>query len=273
MDKELRILERQAAVEPSLLMPLLYAAARSGRLNCYSEHLPAYFASLSSDELSRYIGPSNSLQKFSSRLGLPSKEEAQKARREIIAFHLTHPGSGNFSTLGTAKLEIALYTVRILFAEKLLNKCLIITVPARTESIETDILRLLPDHKNQIRVITYSRSWRKEEELLAENYPIVICDEASRIINPQSKQSRTAYRLGDQAIYRMALTGVPIRNSWDDIFGMMRFIEPNVFGKSRRYFRRKYFTWDNTAILKRILKYGVEEEILKLIEPHYIKWW
>lgn len=267
MDREFRALERQVAVEPAQFPLLLRAAARSGKLDFYRSSIPSYFQLFSEEELIAKITLSN-----------PSY--FRDYQKKIIAFHLTHPGSGNFSEMGTAKFETAIGALRVLFEDDIalvMNKCLVLCVPACKPLIEANIERLLPEHRDKIRVVTYIRSWRIEEELLSEKYPIVICDEAHRIINPHSRQSQMAYKLGDQALYRIALTGCPVLNRIEDIFGLLRFIEPTSLGKSWNAFLKKYFdtiftTVNNHHIFpQRTPKPGTINEVSDLMYQNAIR--
>jgi SNF2 family DNA or RNA helicase len=69
---------------------------------------------------------------------------------------------------------------------------------------------------------------------------LIIADEAQRIGNPSSQQSKALYWLGDRTPYRMALTGTPVRNSPLDYFGIYRFVNPSIFGKSFTAFKARY---------------------------------
>jgi SNF2 family DNA or RNA helicase len=90
-------------------------------------------------------------------------------------------------------------------------------------------------------LINYEYTWRITELLLEKEFGLIIADEAHRIKNPTSKQSKACYKLADAARYRIALTGTPVLNSSLDAFGVMRFADPTVFGESYYSFRSRYF--------------------------------
>jgi SNF2 family DNA or RNA helicase len=56
----------------------------------------------------------------------------------------------------------------------------------------------------------------------------VIVDEAHFLRNHQSQQSKSVYVLKD-ASYRIILTGTPIVNRSPDIFGILKFINPQEY--------------------------------------------
>lgn len=118
--------------------------------------------------------------------------------------------------------------------------------------------------KRDIYLINYEYTWRITDLLLEQNYGLVIADEAHRIKNPQSNQSKACYKLSDNARYSIALTGTPVLNSSLDAFGVMRFIDPSVFGESFYSFRSRYFKNvgpENSPIQIFIAKAGADEEI------------
>lgn len=113
-------------------------------------------------------------------------------------------------------------------------------------------------------LINYEYTWRIIDDLLNMKFNMIICDEAHRIKDPGSEQSKACYTLGDQAEYRIALTGTPVLNSSLDAFGVMRFVDSRVFGESFYSFRSKYFiniSPDNSPIQKYVAKHGADETI------------
>lgn len=64
------------------------------------------------------------------------------------------------------------------------------------------------------------------KELNAFDFKVVVTDEAHRIKNPQAKQTRAVWALGDGAHRRLALTGTPVANDPSDLWSIMRFVAP-----------------------------------------------
>lgn len=93
-----------------------------------------------------------------------------------------------------------------------------------------------------IAVTNYESVWRQGflQALLGWAPEMVICDESQRIKGPRTKQSKGMHVIGEQAKYRMILTGTPVTATPMDFWSQYRFLDPNVFGKSFFTFRNRY---------------------------------
>jgi superfamily II DNA or RNA helicase len=58
----------------------------------------------------------------------------------------------------------------------------------------------------------------------------IVLDEAHRIRNSKTKTSKALCFLAENIRYRFALTGTPIHNRVSDIWSIMRFVDPTMFG-------------------------------------------
>jgi superfamily II DNA or RNA helicase len=67
---------------------------------------------------------------------------------------------------------------------------------------------------------------------------VVILDEAQRIKNWSSKTARAVKRLRSR--YAFVLTGTPIENRIDELYSIVDFLDPSVFGPLFRFNRRFY---------------------------------
>jgi SNF2 family DNA or RNA helicase len=67
----------------------------------------------------------------------------------------------------------------------------------------------------------------KKKKGTNNNYCVII-DEAHFLRNHQSQQSKSAYLLKD-AQYKMVLTGTPVVNHHTDIFGILKFLQPDTY--------------------------------------------
>nr|WP_307989857.1 DEAD/DEAH box helicase [uncultured Niameybacter sp.] len=93
----------------------------------------------------------------------------------------------------------------------------------------------------QIVVVNYESAWRLEKELLRFNADLIIADEAHKLKEARTAQSKAMHHLGDKARYKLLLTGTVITNKELDVFSQYRFLDPTVFGSSFYNFRNKYF--------------------------------
>lgn len=67
---------------------------------------------------------------------------------------------------------------------------------------------------------------------------VVILDEAQRIKNWQTKTANTIKQLKSR--YAFVLTGTPIENRIDDLYSIMQFLDPHIFGSLFRFNRDFY---------------------------------
>jgi hypothetical protein len=67
-------------------------------------------------------------------------------------------------------------------------------------------------------------------------YQAVILDEASYIRNPETLVAKAAFSL--QAPVRVALTGTPVENSVQDLWSLMRFVQPGFLGGQKDFAER-----------------------------------
>lgn len=82
---------------------------------------------------------------------------------------------------------------------------------------------------------TYALLTRDEEILLAQEWHLVILDEAQAIKNPAARTTGAACRL--RARHRLCLTGTPVENHLGDIWSQYAFLMPGLLGDARRFAR------------------------------------
>src|SRR5215207_3193101 len=84
---------------------------------------------------------------------------------------------------------------------------------------------------------SYALMRRDADMLQSAGWHGVVLDEAQNIKNPEAKQSKVAYQLS--AGFRLALTGTPVENRLNELWSIMRFLNPGYLG-SRQEFRRRF---------------------------------
>ena len=114
-----------------------------------------------------------------------------------------------------------------------------LTVLKGSSSQKKEQLSKLHGNTLQIAVVNYESAWRLEKELLSFDADIIICDEAHKIKENRTSQSKAMHRLGDKARYKLLLTGTLITNKEIDVFSQYRFLNSEIFGTSFYIFRNR----------------------------------
>ena len=105
---------------------------------------------------------------------------------------------------------------------------------------KADTIRHMGSTGLQVIVVNYESCWRLEEEIARWKPDMIVCDESSKIKNPQAKCSKALHRLGKKSSYNIILTGTPITNSPLDFFSQYKFLDDSIFGQSFYSFRSYY---------------------------------
>lgn len=93
----------------------------------------------------------------------------------------------------------------------------------------------------QVAVVNYESAWRILDALLAWKPDLIIADEAHKLKDGTSRQSKGMHKLGDAAKYKLLLTGTLISNRELDVYSQYRFADSSIFGKNFILFRNHYF--------------------------------
>lgn len=115
-----------------------------------------------------------------------------------------------------------------------------LTVLEGDSTKKADTLRNMGSVGLQVVVVNYESVWRLEQEIQMWKPDMIACDESSKIKNPQAKQAKSLHKLGQQAEYKVILTGTPITNSPLDFFSQYKFLDDGIFGLSFYRFRARY---------------------------------
>ena len=101
---------------------------------------------------------------------------------------------------------------------KVTCKALLGTKQQRIRMIED--LQAFPFKALKVAVINYESTWRDGlfEKLQEYDADLIICDESQRIKTHDAEQSKAIHKLGDQARYKLILSGTPVQNDAIDIW-------------------------------------------------------
>jgi SNF2 family DNA or RNA helicase len=107
---------------------------------------------------------------------------------------------------------------------------------------ELENLIRFPFKALKVAVINYESTWREGifEALQEYDADMIICDESQRIKTHDAEQSKAIHKLGDQARYKLILSGTPVQNNAMDIFSQYRFLDSTIFGLNFYRFRSRY---------------------------------
>lgn len=107
---------------------------------------------------------------------------------------------------------------------------------------QIDDLLKFPFKALKVAVINYESTWRPEilEKLKEFDADMVIADESQRIKTYDAAQSKAMHELGDQATYKLILSGTPVQTAAIDIWSQYRFLDKTVFGDNFFKFRGRY---------------------------------
>ncbi|MFW5881363.1 MAG: SNF2-related protein [Roseicyclus sp.] len=82
-------------------------------------------------------------------------------------------------------------------------------------------------------VTTYPLLARDRDWLAAQDWPLVILDEAQTLKNPAAQMAKTLREIPAKG--RLALTGTPLENSLQDLWTLIDWVNPGLLGDRRRF--------------------------------------
>lgn len=128
-----------------------------------------------------------------------------------------------------------------------------------------------PRHGNE--QLTASRCEVHPKELNTFGFKTVILDEAHKIKEPRSKQTRAVWAVGHGSTVRTrwALTGTPIANHVGDLWSIMHFVAPDEYPtKSKFVDRYSLQSWNAFGGLDIVgINPTTRDEFFKILDPRY----
>ncbi len=112
-------------------------------------------------------------------------------------------------------------------------------------------------------VILTSYALLREDRLIFSSilFECVILDEAQLIKNPESLTFKAASFL--QAKFRLAMTGTPIENRWEDLWSLFHFLMPDLLGEKKAFVSQELVRKKISPFVLRRLK----KEVLPDLPP------
>lgn len=113
---------------------------------------------------------------------------------------------------------------------------------------------------------------KEPKELNEIEFGTVVADEAHRILDPHSKQTRAAWWLAGQARRRYALSGTP-GDDPEDFWAIMRFLAPREFPAKTKYIERYALQSWNVFGFKQVVGLQPEhsDELFRIVDPRFIR--
>lgn len=112
---------------------------------------------------------------------------------------------------------------------------------------------------------------RRLKELNIPTFDVIIADEAHRLKNPSSQQSRACFAL--RANRRWALTGTPIANHPGDFWSILRFVDPDEWPSRSQYIDRycvsQWNVFGGSDIIG--INHTMRDEFYHLIDRYFIR--
>lgn len=182
-------------------------------------------------------------------------------------------GGGLYMEMGTGKTKVA---IDYACARELKGEVTQVLVlgPLSTLGVwDREILKHAPlNSKLKWRVINYEKArlahyTQQLFDYCRQGPTLLVCDEAHKLKNPQSKQSKAAYILSKRCVGALVLTGTPITKHALDLFGEMRVVDDQILGSSWGAFKRQYAVWGGYGGYQ-LIKYINLRQLRKRLEPH-----
>jgi SNF2 family DNA or RNA helicase len=119
--------------------------------------------------------------------------------------------------------------------------------------------------------VTPARCETHQKALNTFGFKTVILDEAHRIKDATSKQTRACWAVGhnDSVEWRIALTGTPLANHPGDLWSIMHFLDPKEFSNKSKFVSRYCLqSWNSYGGLNIVgVNPSTKEELFKILDP------
>ena len=197
------------------------------------------------------------------------KHQVRGINCALIAMQTEHSGFGFLFDMGLGKTLTTIGTIGAMYKQGKIKKVLVVAPSSVCAVWPKDLAAfadfnyftavLIGDKKKRLKELdaANSRIWTNELRILIINYEsvwrdeifiglnefdpdLIICDESQRIKTHNAAQSKALHKLGDNARYKIILSGTPIQNNCLDFYSQYRFLDSSVFGKNFYAYRNRY---------------------------------
>ncbi|MEM4655265.1 MAG: DEAD/DEAH box helicase [Thermosphaera sp.] len=182
---------------------------------------------------------------------------------EIVRRALAYPGFGIFCEQRTGKTLIALSIAQARKPRRLLIVCPKIAIPVWESHLAKSELTC------EVRILTYQSLWPHRHEIAKWAPQMIIADESHKLKGHMTYQSRALRFIGRRAQWRLALTGTPIAQGYQDAWAQMDFIDPTVFGRWRD-FKERYLIYGGFENRK-IVGYRNTSELIERFNSRFFR--
>lgn len=153
----------------------------------------------------------------------------------LLARHLTLGSISRAMIVAPARVSYSWQDeLRDAFKYDILNLAVLSTSAARRKALQK--------YKGAIIIMNYEGLVGLEDELsewLGKEFA-VLADESTAVKNPRAQRAKALNRVSWGAKYRYALTGTPMPQGPQDIFGQYEYLDPTIFGRSFLAFRANW---------------------------------
>jgi SNF2 family DNA or RNA helicase len=115
------------------------------------------------------------------------------------------------------------------------------------------------------KIASYHSALYDSHSMDEAGYDLIILDEAQRIKNWRTKIAQSVRRIGSRHVF--VLTGTPIENNLEELYGLVQFVDPFALGPRHTFFPR-YQTTDTNG---RVIGYENLGEIRQLLAQRLVR--
>lgn len=182
----------------------------------------------------------------------------------LIPSTMRSPGCAILAEMGCGKTLIAIGIIGILYQFGLVQRVLIVAplsilgvweeelqrfaaypyhvvLLKGTAEKKKSLLKSAARSDLEIIVVNYESAWRMEKEIAAFAPDLLVCDEAHKLKDNRSRQSKGIQNIAANTRFRLILTGTIISGKELDVFSPYKVLNPRIFGTSFYSFRNRYF--------------------------------